>query len=537
MKKTSAKTKTKTKNPKPAPVRLSPLRTMSVPLTACTPMAGANRTTSDVSKEFLENIRTNGILQPAVVRQKGKTYEIIAGQRRYRAALELGLANLPVVVIEADNARARELRMIENLQREDLTAFEEAMQYRQALDDGHYGSEKAGVTALAAKLNCGMTRIYEKLQFLTACAAVIRAVNDGKLPWSTALALSRVPTLVMQTAALKEVMAGVDGEDGPMNFRQTQVMLGERYRALLRKVKFDLDATYQGVIEGRLGKGCQLVDVGPCAKCPRREDDICLDPPCCAAKSVAHADLIMDEAKARGQTVFGPKEARKLFWESGRLSTRDFIDLADICAEMGWEWQKTWKETLGTHAPVSIVAVDLEDRIHELLRIGDALKALKATGLEKPKESESDGASAYDKPSDEVKTRIKRLKACKAVVAAAVPSILHGLWAGSGLAGRVWPLLARAVFDCTDIARHDAMAKRRGLAKVLPDAREGIEKWLAAWPSTKDLMEFVVECLLLAPGVTGGSYEDPQYTESFLAAADLAGVEVQIVEGGTNDKA
>jgi len=81
--------------------------------------------------ELVESVRAHGILQPLLVRAAGNDFELIAGERRLRAAVEAGLTEVPVKVMEVDDRGAMELALIENLQREDLDPIEEAEGYRQ----------------------------------------------------------------------------------------------------------------------------------------------------------------------------------------------------------------------------------------------------------------------------------------------------------------------------------------------------------------------------------------------------------------------
>ncbi|HTG43361.1 MAG TPA: ParB/RepB/Spo0J family partition protein, partial [Verrucomicrobiae bacterium] len=85
--------------------------------------------TEETLKELAESIREQGVLQPLVVRQRNEGYELIAGERRWRAARMAGLAEVPVLVREADDRKVLELALIENLQRENLNPIEEALGY------------------------------------------------------------------------------------------------------------------------------------------------------------------------------------------------------------------------------------------------------------------------------------------------------------------------------------------------------------------------------------------------------------------------
>ena len=108
--------------------------------------------------ELTASVREKGILEPLLVRQVGARFEIIAGERRYRAAIDAGLSELPCVIRETSDAEMMELALVENLQRKDLTAFEEA-------DGLKVLAEKYGYTheAMAGKLGKGRTSITETL--------------------------------------------------------------------------------------------------------------------------------------------------------------------------------------------------------------------------------------------------------------------------------------------------------------------------------------------------------------------------------------
>lgn len=108
--------------------------------------------------ELMASVSEKGILEPIIVRQRGARFQIVAGERRYQAAVQLGIAEVPVVIREVDDTEVIELALIENLQRKDLTAFEEAEALREL-------SEREGYTheVLARKLGKSRTAITESL--------------------------------------------------------------------------------------------------------------------------------------------------------------------------------------------------------------------------------------------------------------------------------------------------------------------------------------------------------------------------------------
>ncbi len=97
-----------------------------VPIEQVTPNPSQPRQVMGDLTELIASITEKGILEPLVVRQRGDRFEIVAGERRYQAAVQAGLKELPVIIREADDTEAIELALIENLQRKDLTPFEEA---------------------------------------------------------------------------------------------------------------------------------------------------------------------------------------------------------------------------------------------------------------------------------------------------------------------------------------------------------------------------------------------------------------------------
>ncbi len=94
--------------------------------------------------ELMASISEKGIIEPLVVRPRGERFQIVAGERRYQAAVQLGLKELPAVIRDVDEAEMLELALIENLQRKDLTAFEEAEALQGLADECRYTHEDLG---------------------------------------------------------------------------------------------------------------------------------------------------------------------------------------------------------------------------------------------------------------------------------------------------------------------------------------------------------------------------------------------------------
>ena len=136
---------------------------------------------------LVESVREKGILQPLLVRrhpEQTNMYEIVAGERRWRAAQRAGLAEIPVVIKELDDSEALEIALIENVQREDLTAIEEAQGYRRLMDEFDHTQE-----ALSRAIGKSRSHIANLLRLLTLPDSVQAMVNDGSLSAGHARAL------------------------------------------------------------------------------------------------------------------------------------------------------------------------------------------------------------------------------------------------------------------------------------------------------------------------------------------------------------
>ena len=137
---------------------------------------------SEALSDLADSIRQHGIIQPLTVRRlQSGYYQIIAGERRWRAARMAGLSEVPAVVIEADDRKAMELAMIENLQREDLNPMEEAEGYQVLM-------EQYGMTQEEAAQRVGKSRpaVANALRLLKLCPDVRKLVRKARSPAVTA---------------------------------------------------------------------------------------------------------------------------------------------------------------------------------------------------------------------------------------------------------------------------------------------------------------------------------------------------------------
>ncbi len=158
-----------------------------------------------------DSIRTHGIVQPLLVRRQGDRYELIAGERRWRAARLAGLAQVPVVVKEVPDQNLLEIALIENIQREDLNPIEEAQAYRRLI-------ENVGLTqeALAARVGRDRSYITNYLRLLKLPDDLQQLVIEGRLSTGHARTILGLAHVDLQRRIARQVI------DGALSVRATE---------------------------------------------------------------------------------------------------------------------------------------------------------------------------------------------------------------------------------------------------------------------------------------------------------------------------
>ena len=203
-----------------------------------------------------ESIKQYGLIQPSTVRKlDGGYYQIIAGERRWRAARMAGLTEVPVRIIEADDKRAMELALVENLQREDLNPIEEARGYRTLMEEYGMTQEQA-----AAAVGKSRPAVANSLRLLGLSEAVSAMVEDGSLSAGHARALLPIKDAKKQLELAEAVVAR------GLSVRQTET-LAKRLCAEPKeepKVENDIIVDYvkevERSLENALGRKVKLVD-------------------------------------------------------------------------------------------------------------------------------------------------------------------------------------------------------------------------------------------------------------------------------------
>ena len=151
--------------------------------------------------DLASSIKEHGIIQPLVLRRKNDKYEIIAGERRFKAAKMAGLVSVPAVISNLDDNTSAEVAIVENIQRKDLTAIEEARSYQALLNKGYMTQDE-----LARKMGLSQSAISNKLRLLTLDEAVQEAILAEKISERHARTLLKVPSHEKQRELLNKVI-------------------------------------------------------------------------------------------------------------------------------------------------------------------------------------------------------------------------------------------------------------------------------------------------------------------------------------------
>lgn len=151
--------------------------------------------------ELSESIKEHGVIQPIIVRKIDDKFEIIAGERRYKASVMAGKTTIPAIVVDLNDKESSEIALIENVQRKDLTPIEEAISYRKIFDMGNITQEE-----LAAKLGVSQSTIANKMRLLNLDDEVQDALLDEKISERHARSLLKLSKMSEQREMLKRII-------------------------------------------------------------------------------------------------------------------------------------------------------------------------------------------------------------------------------------------------------------------------------------------------------------------------------------------
>jgi ParB/RepB/Spo0J family partition protein len=369
------------------------------------------RYNQDSLRELAESIRASGILQPILVRPvesmihdggRKSSAEIVAGERRWRAAELAGLAEVPIIIRHLTDSQVLEAQLVENLQREDLDALSEAEGYRELMECAQISAD-----ALADKIGKSRSYVYARVKLLGLCEEGRTAMASGKLDASRALLVARIRDSKDQAKAL-QLALDMDwrGENPRLSYRELVKEIGKKH-ATMSLVRAPFDSADATLAPGAC-TGCEY-RTGNCVVAGVQESpDVCTDVKCWKAKERAANERRLDNARALLLPIITGEDAARILKNGGDIAGYVNLDAvcdddrfleaepaktgdeaADNAAKDAWDvrWAehepRTYREILGPDAKPTAVIVDPKTkRAAELMPVANVRDALKKHGIE-----------------------------------------------------------------------------------------------------------------------------------------------------------
>lgn len=384
----------------------------TIPLARIAPSLTNPRKTFNPDKlqELANSIAASGVHQPILVRALSGSraedtfrsrqpneplpeFELVAGERRWRASKLAGVDTIPAIVRELTDQQALEIQIIENLQRDDLTALEEAEGYQALVDATGIDKEEIG-----AKIGKSRTYVYNRLKLLDLGTEGREAMRAGQIDASRALLIARVPDSKLQLKALKYATTPNGHTNEIPSVRELQGWLKDN-------VMLDLANAVFKITDARLVEAA-----GSCTECPKRtganpdlfsdvkSSDVCTDPPCFHKKAEAHRAQLVKKAEAKGLRIVEGKEAQEMLAGGNwRNTPNGYTSLTAKRPDLTPEGERptTLAQVLGKDAPAPILFIHPKTQEPmELVPEDEADAILLAKGLIKAEDDSQERQAA-----------------------------------------------------------------------------------------------------------------------------------------------
>ena len=352
-------------------------------------------------------------------------YVIVAGERRWRAAEIAGLTELPCIVRDLDAHRVFAQQFIENEQRVNISALEEAEALQKQMADRKMADGKFSVEDLAKELGMSRAGLYQRLALTRLHAPVRAALLAGKISTSVASVVAIIPLPNQQEKLLKEI-TNEDAWNFPFSVRDVQDMVDEEYCKQLSGAPFDPKLTY--------GNSNDLYDA--CTNCPHRSGNmvdqfpelakrpnVCTKPDCFAAKCKAYWLAKSQNLAQRGKTVLTEKEFKKY---AGDLVRADKAESYRDYGLFPENWAEAPKTVLGKHAPEPVFVTTAEG-VKEYYKRADIPAAAKKAKVKFGDEEKTETAEQKTKRLEKEKADNARADRRQAFVKSKIPDLMKAL--------------------------------------------------------------------------------------------------------------
>ncbi|HEX4085282.1 MAG TPA: ParB/RepB/Spo0J family partition protein [Chthoniobacteraceae bacterium] len=267
--------------------------------------------------ELMESIRVHGIQTPLWVRAgSGGKFELIAGERRYRAAKALSLDAVPVRIYFITPEQGLALQVVENLQRKNISALDEGRGYKKLLDSHGYSIER-----LMQELSKSRSYIYSRIKLAQLPKLAIEAGAAGKITDSVLVRIARIPLPEQQMECVKHFIQEEQYNDAPVSDREAARYIEGEYMRQLKGALFDPSDSF--LVPVKVNSSSRIHG-GACTDCPHRSGnqpdlfdkgraDVCTHPACYALKAAAALQQVEAQARKEGVRLLPPEEAKAVF--------------------------------------------------------------------------------------------------------------------------------------------------------------------------------------------------------------------------------
>jgi len=481
-------------------------------------------------EELAKSIRRWGVRNPLEVQALGAGYQVVSGNRRLLAARLAEVAEVPVKVLTAEEVEAaKELQMIENLQREDLDPLDEAEGYAWLLE------HRPGLTLadVAERIGRKVSYVSRRLKLRSAPKDLLAAMRKGLISVRHCELVGAIPDQGAREEATRMVLQPQHHID-PLTTRETERMVRERFFVSISTAPFDVSVPLAGA--------------GPCHACPQlsanapeladelslvggadgggrrgRRTDLCLAPSCYRKKCQVAWEVVQEQAERSGQTVWGADLA-EVFFDGDRVNGHVYADVEDrpspeLVGHYNERKTPTWGEMI-KGIPVSTVVVQHPRtlRAHTLVDIEHAMERIEEAAEEAGQESPF--AHGRGGRRDDRRGAARRAKEEKAAAFAdrveALKAIRAQLWFTEEREGA--RLVAEAVV-ARDAETARWLAAVAGLDPRVMDEETGVSELVDELGTEQTLALWAVatEAGFRAHGARCGLVEVLQATEEALA--------------------
>jgi len=393
-----------------------------LPLSAITPsetpaqVRRRKRYTAESIAELAQNVKAQGVIQPVIVRKllamrEFSAYELVAGERRWLASKEAGLAHIPAIVRDIDDADLISFQLSENLKRESLDALEEAEGFNDLIHDAAKRGKKVKAENIAELFGVSKRHVYNRLKLLQVKhPAAQEALASGRLDHTKALLVARYPSVKLQGKAF-EIVTAADTAGTEISLREAAERLRDKLMVRLDDVPFDIeDDSFRN--EGRVQFDSQVthrhrdsvVMATPipacisCHNCSATDSEfgaeieaaygkgviVCTERPCHDFKVKTFFERRVQAAREAGLTIIDGVSLDR------REIADKYIALDEPCYEAGLKTfgaetrLPTYREILGKAALASALLIDPRNKQpRELMALDAAIPALKKLGVKK----------------------------------------------------------------------------------------------------------------------------------------------------------